>query len=346
MNGGDLPDSPPPLGHFDDAVTTALQSALPAALRPALDAASLFGGTVGWILLVGLAFWCSGSRLGIRVALLTSVSSLLNVVLKWAVGHPRPYFVSDRIVALQPSDGFGMPSGHAQGSATVWGALARWGSARWLWVAGALVTFLAGFVRVYYGVHSVLQVTCGWLLGALLVLMASAVEAPLERWWARAGPAARWAAVVLPPLGLFGAGLLLRHLLFPGWETPADWLARHRSAAIRLDPMGGSTDLLLIDVGGLARWAGALLGASLAAHHYTASSGRHLVVTTWPQRALNTALGIAAMAAVLVAGEMLIRRAGASTEFLRFAALFWVSGVVVPRAGERLERARQGGAFL
>jgi len=338
------PTSPPPsAGNFDAALTTALQEAVPEALRPVLDAASLLGGTPGWLLLALLAFWWSGSRLGVRVAIVVASSAVLNVYLKWMFAHPRPYFLSDQVRALQPSDGFGMPSGHAQGSATAWGALARWGGARWLWVTGAVMTFLSGFSRVYFGVHSLLQVVSGWVVGAAVVILASALEPPLTRWWGRASTAARWAVAIAPAALVFAGGIVLRAALFDGWETPQDWADRHRAVALRLDPLGLAADLLLIDLGALARWTGALLGASLAALHYASPGRRPVAVGWWRERASNTAIGLPLAAGLLTAGELLLRRGvGVSAEILRFAAVVWVSAVVVPRLGRRLAAPARG----
>jgi membrane-associated phospholipid phosphatase len=334
---GELASSRYPLGHLDVAITQWLQDAVPASLRPVLDAASYAGGTLGWLLVIALAFWWSGSRLGVRVALVASASAVTNILLKWIFLQPRPYFVTDRIAALEASDGFGMPSGHAQGSAATWGAVARWGGARWLWMVGGAATFLAGVARVFYGVHSALQVACGWLLGAVVVLAASAIERPLGRWWSKASPAARWSIAILPAAMLFATGLLLRELIFAGWEAPVEWVARHRATSARLDPLMPTADLRLIDSSGLARWTGGLLGASMVAAWYGAPGRRAVTVASPRQRALDTALGLPAMAIVLAAGEPLVRWLGELAELPRFAALLWVAGVVVPRLGERLD---------
>jgi hypothetical protein len=200
------------------------------------------------------------------------------------------------------------------------------------------MTFLAGLVRVYYGVHSPLQVAVGWLLGVAVVVAAAALEAPLVRWWGSASPPARLAVAVLPALAFFAGGLALRELLFAGWEPPAAWLERQRSIGARLGPVGGSVELLLVDAGALARWSGALLGTSLAAVHYTACPGRSLTVASWRQRAVTTALGLAGAGAVLGAGELLREWLGSPGELLRFAVLLWVVAVAAPRTGERLAR--------
>jgi hypothetical protein len=249
--------------------------------------------------------------------------------------------VSDRIVALEASDGFGMPSGHAQGTAATWGSVARWGGARSLWLVGAMATLMAGVARIYYGVHSALQVACGWLLGAAVVALASALEPPLTRWWARASPVARWSVAILPAAVALTAGLLLRELVFAGWEAPAEWVGRHVATSARLDPSSTTADLRLIDSSALARWTGGLLGASMVAAWYGSAGRPAVTVTSWRRRLLGAAVGLPAAAVVLLGGEALLRWMGELAELPRFAVLLWVIGVVVPRVVERLDAELQ-----
>ena len=327
------------LVHFDAAVTNWLQHAIPDAARPLLDAASFFGGTPGWLLLIALSFWWSGSRLGVRVALVTSASALLNVLAKWTLRQPRPYFLTAGITALEASDGFGMPSGHAQGAAAAWGALARASGRRTLAIVGLVLAFLAGFVRIYYGVHSTLQVVCGWVLGIAIVMVASKLERSIATWWARAKPAARWTAAVAPAIVALAVGLAIRGWLSAHWEVPAEWVARHRSTSSELDPGATTVDLRLLDPTLLARWSGALLGASLVAAWWGEPRRAPLVITTWPQRLVHTVVGAAAAAAVLYLGANLMRAAGVLAELTRFAVLLWVVGVGAPWMSEAI-RAR------
>ncbi len=336
---GEPPNPHYPLGHVDAAITNWLQSAVPDAARTLLDVASMLGGTPAWLLLIGLSFWWSGSRLGVRVALAVSASGVLNGLLKWLLVQPRPYFVSDRITPLEASDGFGMPSGHAQGAATAWGAVAWWSRAparSWLWALGAVATFLAGVARVYYGVHSVLQVVMGWAVGAAVVAAVALLWSPVARWWQNAGPLARVAMVVLPTVAALAAAFLLRQLLEQGFQAPVEWAARHQTASLRLG--GADTDdLRLLDAGPLLRWSGGLFGASLVAAWYGADERRHHAPASASERAIATAIGALAATALLSGGEALVRRWGGAADFARFAVLLWTLGVVVPRLSFRLQ---------
>lgn len=320
----------------DVAITNWLQGAVPSAARPILDAASMFGATPGWLLLIGLAFWWSGSRLGVRVALCASIAATSNLLLKWVLVQPRPYFLSDRIVPLEASAGFGMPSGHAQGSAAAWGSVAYWGRARWLWVAGTIAALMAGFVRVYYGVHSVLQVTVGWALGAVVVATVAGLWPRVARRWQTAGRAARCAMVAAPAVLAVSAMLALWLGVHRGFEVPVEWVARHRAASERLDPAAATAELRLLDTTAVLRWTGGLLGASLLAGWYGSGSRRQYAPVSNRERAANTLIGVAATAALLGAGEPLVRLWGGPAELVLFAVLLWTIGVVVPRSGEKL----------
>jgi hypothetical protein len=169
------------------------------------------------------------------------------------------------------------------------------------------------------------------------VLAAAGLERPFRRRWENAGGVARWSLAVSPAVVALGAGLLLRELVWAGWEAPVDWVARHSATSARLDPSATTGDLRLLDLSALLRWTGALLGASLVAAWYGTPGRRPVIVTSLRQRALHTAVGVAAMAAVLGAGELLIRRAGAIAELPRFAVVLWVIGVVVPWIAARLD---------
>jgi hypothetical protein len=239
------------------------------------------------------------------------------------------------IEPLEASDGFGMPSGHAQGSATAWGAVARFGRSRAIGWLGVAMTFLTGFARIYFGVHSTLQVVCGWAIGLAFVIVAVRLEPRLVAWWSGASPTARWVAVVVPPLALLGAGLLLRAFLQSQWTVPEAWVERHLTAA-ELHGTGAG-DLRLFDVSALARWSGGLLGASLAAAWWAAPGRAALTMRTWAQRATHTAIGVPSGLVVLWLGDRLIDAMGEMAELARFATLMWVIAVAAPWLAERLQ---------
>ena len=136
------------------------------------EAISRLGGRPVMVWLVAAAVVLLLVRRRTRLALFLVVAGVgalvLDPSLKTLVGRLRPV-VADP-VALAPGNSF--PSGHALGSAVVYGALllvflpALRG--RWKSVAATvigLVVFAIGFSRISLGVHFASDVLAGWLLG-------------------------------------------------------------------------------------------------------------------------------------------------------------------------------------
>ena len=61
-----------------------IQSTLGDSSRPFFDFFSTFGGPLGWLLMVSLLFWLSGSKSGLRVGFATALGTITNTMLKWA----------------------------------------------------------------------------------------------------------------------------------------------------------------------------------------------------------------------------------------------------------------------
>lgn len=145
------------------------------------DFFSTWGGPTGWLLVVAIVFWFGGSKVGLRVGFSMCIAYVLNPLLKWSLAQPRPYYTSDAVQALKASDGFGMPSGHSQGVAAQWGATAVFQPGTWTAGLAAVFILCTGGARIYYGLHSPLQVVLGWGLG--LVGVVAIVGLQMLAWW-------------------------------------------------------------------------------------------------------------------------------------------------------------------
>ncbi len=236
-----------------------------ALLRPIellLKVVNLIWGFGISLLLPALVFWLGGSERGFRAAWITALSGSLNTLLKWALAMPRPFYVTDRFTPLKLTDGYGMPSGNAQGPATLLVTLAKNGP-RWIWAVGAPFVLLAGVARIYYGVHSVNQVLVGWGLGIAIAGLAMAAERPLVDAARRLGPRQR-----------IGALLLLAGIVFGLWHAvatwsirqkppPAEWAERFAELQVELDEQDEPYSLVVPAEAG--EIAGFLLGFGLVA---------------------------------------------------------------------------------
>jgi hypothetical protein len=131
------------------------------------------------------------------------LSVWLNAFLKFLLGQPRPFHL-DSSLGLIYEIGNGLPSGHAQSIVVFLIPLAVWysqkrraaasstlkakpegpsGSARTLsageilvWAGTGILILLVSFSRLYLGVHFPQDILCGWILGALCLVVFFFVE--------------------------------------------------------------------------------------------------------------------------------------------------------------------------
>jgi membrane-associated phospholipid phosphatase len=138
-------------------------------VRALFQALSFLGPELFFLLLVPLVYWTIDARAGMRIGLIRLISTGVNAFLKLAFAGPRPYWYSDRVLAYAAESSFGLPSGHSQISASVWGMLAVTARRPWFWVLTIALVVLIGISRMYLGVHFPSNVLAGWAIGAALL---------------------------------------------------------------------------------------------------------------------------------------------------------------------------------
>ncbi|MBE0687610.1 MAG: phosphatase PAP2 family protein [Anaerolineaceae bacterium] len=103
-------------------------------------------------------------------------SNGINGSFKFLFHSPRPFWVSDKVVAYVHETSFGVPSGHSQHAVVMWGYLATLVKKTWLkWLLIA-VFVLVGLSRIYLGAHFILDVLVGWLIGGILLFLFIYIE--------------------------------------------------------------------------------------------------------------------------------------------------------------------------
>ena len=130
---------------------------------------SFLGSQDFFFLVLPLIYWSVDAVLGLRVAFILLASVTMNFYVKLWFADPRPYWVSDRVMPYSAETSFGIPSGHAQNSVSIWGSIAAAFRKPWAWAAALGLAFLIGFSRLYLGVHFVHDVVVGWLIGFVLL---------------------------------------------------------------------------------------------------------------------------------------------------------------------------------
>jgi membrane-associated phospholipid phosphatase len=133
-------------------------------------------------------FWAVGARLeAVFVGGLSTVSLLLNLLLKVQVSRPRP--TANLVHIIQAAVGYSFPSGHVMVYIAFWGLLFAFGvilfEGRHWWRTALLITsavfvVLIGLSRIYLGDHWASDVLGAYLIGGVLLGLAVGVYLPLK----------------------------------------------------------------------------------------------------------------------------------------------------------------------
>ncbi len=211
-------------------------------LAPLMKFFSFLGTEQFFLVVMPLLLWCLDPRLGLRIAFMLALTNSVKPALKLAFHWPRPYWVDPQVTALASESSFGMPSGHAQDAASLWGLLAaslrRW----WVTVVAVIVILMIGLSRIYLGVHFAHDVLAGWAVGIILVILFMLLEKPVSAWFNRLNFGGKSLAAVAAAALILLAGFAVRWSL-GGWSLPPEWIS---NAALQwpddpIDPleMGG-----------------------------------------------------------------------------------------------------------
>lgn len=182
-------------------------------LNSIFQAITRLGGIMSFWLVLPFLFWCVDYKLGIRVTVLCSISAFGNFWLKDIFSQPRP-FAFDPGVGIATARGYGLPSGHAQGSLVLWGSLAAWAQKKWFWVLAGIIVALIGLSRVYLGVHFPTDVLAGWAVGSGFLTLYFFLRPGIETWINGQSVGMKMLLSLVIPLGL----LLMHPSSFGGYQ--------------------------------------------------------------------------------------------------------------------------------
>lgn len=244
---------------------------------------SFLGSEDFYFLIMPALYWCVDAGLGVRVALILTLSNGLNAVLKLAFHAPRPYWVDSQVRAFASEPSFGMPSGHAQNAVVVWGwlgGLVKKKSIVLLFVAGI---GLIGLSRLVLGVHYFSDVLGGWLAGGVLLWLFRKVDSPVSAWISRLS---FWRL-----MGVCGGGTVLLMGLMLGadgmlkdWQVPFSWASQAVQAGAEI-PAPRSLE-------GVFTLGGTFLGFTCGAGWVFRRMGGFRPNRSWEQRVLGYFLGV------------------------------------------------------
>lgn len=124
-----------------------------------------------FLALVGMVLFVSRKKeyktAGLLLLAGLTLSYNITFILKYLVARPRPYMFLAGVHLLAESDGPSLPSGHAVMAfmaATVMAPAVKRYAAAMIFIIAAI----AGFSRIYMGVHFPLDVLAGAIIGSIL----------------------------------------------------------------------------------------------------------------------------------------------------------------------------------
>jgi membrane-associated phospholipid phosphatase len=257
-------------------------------LAAGMRAVTWLGSEEFFMLVMPALYWCVNRRLGLGMAVMLIASNALNGLVKLLLHLPRPYWVDTRVQALNSETSYGLPSGHAQNAAAIWGYLASQGR-RWRpAVAWALALILIGLISVsrpYLGVHFPMDVLGGWVLGGLLLWAMLRWQAPAEAWLARAGLGRQILVAVVVSVVYLALGVATLASL-GGVTDPPEWQVN--AALTQAEPIAPRDSESVANNAGLLLGLG--VGLALANRYAQFHAGG-----AWTQRAARFVLGVIGM---------------------------------------------------
>jgi membrane-associated phospholipid phosphatase len=122
-----------------------------------------------FLLAIPIVYWCIDKKFGFKLGVFFLLSAYVNELIKGIFMTPRPDPAEVRVLYPQSGGGYSFPSGHSQGAAVFWGAIAWEAKRAWVWIVAVVLILLIGVSRLYLGVHWPIDVLGGWAIGAVLL---------------------------------------------------------------------------------------------------------------------------------------------------------------------------------
>ena len=135
-----------------------------------------------FLALMPIIFWVTDRSFSRYFATLFLGNIWLNAFFKGIAGTDRPSGNGIRVRLVDTDGGFSFPSGHAEGSAAIFTALARRIRQRWFTGIALAAAFVVGVARLFLGLHWPADILGGWAIGFALAYGLAAAWPTLARW--------------------------------------------------------------------------------------------------------------------------------------------------------------------
>jgi len=280
------------------------------------------------LLALPFLYWCVDPRLGARLAILLGLTQGVNEFFKFFFHTPRPYWVSHRVAPWSTEASYGLPSGHAQRAASLFGLVGHAGGGGLRWVM-AVAILLVGFSRISLAVHFPTDVILGWALGGLVLWAFLRWETPVAAWAGRCATGQRIGLACAASMLVLA--FCLAGLAFTPPSDPPEWEA---TAALASPPTPGKPAVNPRHVGTVLAGTGGFFGF-LAGLALLRRRAFHDPADRWRKRLLRYAVGITGVVILWAGMRALLPADGSAvslaSRYLRYAVTgLWI-GYLAPR---------------
>lgn len=310
------------LTQFEIPFTLFLQS-LGSWLEYPMQAFTFLGNELFFLLVMPAIYWAIDPQIGFRTGMMLILSGGINSFFKFLFHSPRPFWVDERVTAYSSETGFGLPSGHSQNSAAIWGIIAASLKKKWATIVIALLVFFIGISRIYLGVHFLRDVLSGWLIGVLLVVIYMKLETPVSSWLQKKTLIYQVLLGFLLSLLLIGLGLL-GQTTSRTFSVPPAWIQTAvSSGADAPDPY---------NIEGVITIAGVALGFTAGYAWYRARFGTYTVKCASSKRILRYVIGLVGIVVLYFGLKLVFPEEpfllGMILRYIRYALIgFWVTAL-------------------
>ena len=154
--------------EFELNIIRAIQSIANPFLDGLFQFITMFGEEAILIPLIAVIYWAFNKKMGEYIAYASLTSVLVNGAIKDIFKAKRPIGEPGiRSLRVETATGYSFPSGHTQGTASFWGAIAIYFKKNYMYVISALIIVLVAISRLYLGVHYPKDVLFGAIFGIL-----------------------------------------------------------------------------------------------------------------------------------------------------------------------------------
>lgn len=294
-------------------------------LIPIMRWFTFLGNEEFYLIVMPIFLWAVDYSTGIRLGIIMLLSGSLNTIFKFSFRQPRPYWTDASIANLdQPHNSFGLPSGHAQNAASLFGTLATWFKQKWLSLIMIFTIFMVAISRLFLGVHSLQDILLGLALGGGLVWGYVKLGDKIASQFNKHSVSVRIGII-------FGISILLLLTAFfiasaqQDFAIPQAWISNTVLA-------GHQEPLTPFGLDGMITSTGALFGVVLGSIWINESGGFNANQGAWWKRAFRFVIGLVGVLLFWkVLGDLFPRNGDIlsyTLRYLRYTLVgFWVSGL-------------------